>query len=97
MSAMEDGSKRRRPKVYKAHLCNHHMALGAARVVVVVKEQASVLQRCAQLVSSLLGTNQGQGDRQDKAARDTANDLHPGIARYLGVSFLGAGELVRGR
>jgi hypothetical protein len=51
-SAMEEG--RRRPKVYKAHLCYHHMALGAARVVVVVKEQANVLERCARLVSSLL-------------------------------------------
>ena len=52
-SAMEEG--RKRPKVYKAHLCYHHMALGAARVVVVVKEQANVLERCARLVSSLLG------------------------------------------
>ena len=45
-------------------------------------------------MSSLLRTDQGQGDRRDQAARDTANDLHPGIARYLGFSFLGADELV---
>ena len=31
---------------------------------------------------------------RDKDARHAAGDLHPGIARYLGFSFLGANELV---